>query len=58
VISQLWLEATDDEGGFGAHAGGHGKDGIMHITAPGCHNNPVEVLEVKGPMLIESYSNR
>lgn len=53
-----WLEATNDAVGFGAHAGGDGEDGIMHITEPGCRNNPVEVLEVKGPMLIESYGYR
>lgn len=53
-----WLEATNDAVGFGAHAGGDGEDGIMHLTEPGCRNNPVEVLEVKGPMLIESYGYR
>ena len=53
-----WLEATNDAVGFGAHAGGDGEDGIMHLTEPGCRNNPVEVLEVKGPMLIEHYGYR
>ena len=53
-----WLEATNDAVGFGAHAGGDGEDGIMHLTEPGCRNNPVEVLEVKGPMIIESYGYR
>ena len=53
-----WLEATNDAVGFGAHAGGDGEDGIMHLTEPGCRNNPVEVLEVKGPMIIESYGFR
>src|SRR5262245_24807293 len=52
------LEATNDAVGFGAHAGGDGEDGIMHITEPGCRNNPIEVLEVKGPMLIEHYGYR
>lgn len=53
-----WLEATNDAVGFGAHAGGDGEDGIMHMTEPGCRNNPIEVLEVKGPMIIESYGFR
>ncbi len=53
-----WLEATNDAVGFGAHAGGDGEDGIMHLTEPGCRNNPIEVLEVKGPMLIEHYGYR
>lgn len=54
----MWLEATNDAVGFGAHSGGDGEDGIMHITEPGCRNNPVEVLENKGPMLIEEYAYR
>lgn len=53
-----WLEATNDAVGFGAHAGGDGADGCMHLTEPGCRNNPVEVLEVKGPMILESYGFR
>ncbi|MGF1617716.1 MAG: hydantoinase B/oxoprolinase family protein, partial [Acidimicrobiia bacterium] len=53
-----WLEATNDAVGFGAHVGGDGEDGIMHLTEPGCRNNPVEVLEVKAPLLIESYGYR
>ena len=53
-----WLEATNEAVGFGAHAGGDGEDGIMHLTEPGCRNNPVEVLETKAPMLIESYGLR
>lgn len=53
-----WLEATNDAVGFGAHAGGDGEDGIMHVTEPGCRNNPVEVLENKGPMMIDRYGFR
>jgi N-methylhydantoinase B len=53
-----WLEATNDAVGFGAHANGDGEDGIMHISEPGCRNNPVEVLETKAPMFIEWYSYR
>ena len=30
----------------------------MHLTEPGCRNNPVEVLEVKSPMFIEHYGLR
>jgi len=53
-----WLEATNDAVGFGAHAGGDGEDGIMHVTEPGCRNNPVEILENKGPMVIDRYGYR
>jgi N-methylhydantoinase B len=53
-----WLEATNEAVGFGGHAGGDGADGIMHISEPGCRNNPVEVLETKSPMFIESYGYR
>ncbi|NIA25529.1 MAG: hydantoinase B/oxoprolinase family protein [Gammaproteobacteria bacterium] len=53
-----WLEATNDAVGFGGHAGGDGEDGIMHITEPGCRNNPIEVLETKAPLLIERYGYR
>jgi N-methylhydantoinase B len=53
-----WLEATNEAVGFGGHAHGDGADGIMHISEPGCRNNPVEVLETKSPMFIESYGYR
>lgn len=53
-----FLEATNDAVGFGAHAGGDGEDGIMHVTEPGCRNNPIEVLENKAPMIIEEYGYR
>jgi N-methylhydantoinase B len=56
--SQPWLEATNEAVGFGAHADGDGADGIMHLSEPGCRNNPVEVLETKSPMFIESYGYR
>jgi N-methylhydantoinase B len=55
---RAWLEATNEAVGFGGHAGGDGENGIMHLTEPGCRNNPVEVLEVKSPMLIEHYGLR
>jgi N-methylhydantoinase B len=55
---ESWLEATNEAVGFGAHAGGDGEDGIMHISEPGCRNNPVEVLETKSPMFIEAYGYR
>lgn len=55
---QPWLEATNDAVGFGGHAGGDGEDGIMHMTEPGCRNNPIEVLESKGPMIIDRYGFR
>jgi N-methylhydantoinase B len=53
-----WLEATNDAVGFGAHAQGDGEDGIMHVTEPGCRNNPVEILENKAPMIIDRYGFR
>ena len=53
-----WLEATNEAIGFGAFAGNDGEDGIMHLSEPGCRNNPVEVVETKGPWLIENYGMR
>lgn len=53
-----WLEATNDGVGFGAHSGGDGSDGIMHLSEPGCRNNPIEILETKAPMIIENYRYR
>ena len=53
-----WLEGMNDAVGFGAHAGGDGEDGIMHLSEPGCRNNPVEVLEIKGPLMIDHYGYR
>jgi len=55
---EQWLEATNEAVGFGGHSGGDGADGIMHLSEPGCRNNPVEVLETKSPMFIESYGYR
>lgn len=55
---RAWLEATNEAVGFGGHAGADGEDGIMHLTEPGGQNNPVEVVETKAPMLIESYGFR
>lgn len=55
---RAWLEATNEAVGFGGHAGGDGEDGIMHLTEPGCRNNPVEVLETKAPLFIEHYGYR
>ena len=53
-----WLEATNEGVGFGAHADGDGETGIMHLSEPGCRNNPIEVLETKAPWLIEEYCIR
>lgn len=55
---RFWLEATNEAVGFGGHADGDGESGIMHLTEPGCRNNPVEVLEVKAPLRIEHYGLR
>lgn len=55
---QTWLEATNEAIGFGGGQWADGEDGIMHLTQPGCRNNPVEVLETKAPMVVESYGYR
>jgi N-methylhydantoinase B len=52
---KAWLEASNEGVGFGAHAGGDGENGLMHMTEPGCRNNPIEVLEAKAPLLVEDY---
>jgi N-methylhydantoinase B len=53
-----WLEATNEGVGFGAYEGSDGEDAIMHLSEPGCRNNPVEVLESKAPWLIDTYYMR
>ncbi len=53
-----WQEATNEAVGFGATQDADGEDGIMHLSEPGCRNNPVEVLETKSPMIIDSYGYR
>jgi N-methylhydantoinase B len=55
---KVWLEATNEGVGFGGQAGGDGENGMMHLTEPGCRNNPIEVLETKAPLLIEDYALR
>lgn len=52
---KAWLEATNEAVGYGGNRDHDGQDGIMHLTQPGCRNNPVEVLETKAPLFIESY---
>jgi N-methylhydantoinase B len=52
---KMWVEATNEGVGFGGHKSGDGENGIMHLTEPGCRNNPIEVLETKAPMLIDNY---
>jgi N-methylhydantoinase B len=56
--NEMWIEATNEAVGFGGHKEADGEDGIMHLTEPGCRNNPVEVIESKTPMFIESYGYR
>ena len=53
-----WQEATNEAVGFGGTATSDGEDGIMHLSDPGCRNNPVEVLETKSSMIIDSYGYR
>lgn len=55
---EAWLEATNEAVGFGATAHADGEDGIMHLSEPGCRNNPVEVLETKSSMVIDHYAYR
>lgn len=58
VSGKVWLESSNEAVGFGGHAGhagGDGEDGIMHLSEPGCRNNPIEVLEHKAPLLVEGY---
>jgi len=55
---KMWIEATNEGVGFGGHAEGDGENGIMHLTEPGCRNNPIEVLETKAPVFIEGYGLR
>jgi N-methylhydantoinase B len=53
---KVWLESSNEGVGFGAHSGGDGDNGLMHMTEPGCRNNPIEVLEAKAPLLLQDYS--
>jgi N-methylhydantoinase B len=53
---KVWLESSNEGVGFGAHAGGDGENGLMHMTEPGCRNNPIEVLEAKAPLLLNDYA--
>jgi N-methylhydantoinase B len=53
-----WQEATNEAVGFGGTSTSDGEDGIMHLSEPGCRNNPVEVLETKSSMIIDSYGYR
>jgi N-methylhydantoinase B len=53
-----WQEATNEAVGFGGTSTADGEDGIMHLSEPGCRNNPVEVLETKSSMIIDSYGYR
>ena len=53
-----WQEATNEAVGYGGTAHHDGEDGIMHLSEPGCRNNPVEVLETKSSMIIDHYGYR
>lgn len=55
---RMWLEANNDPVGFGGHAGADGESAIMHLSEPGCRNNPVEVMETRAPILVERYALR
>ena len=53
-----WQEATNEAVGYGGSSTHDGEDGIMHLSEPGCRNNPVEVLETKSSMVIDHYGYR
>jgi len=55
ATGKMWVESSNEGVGFGAHVGGDGENGLMHMTEPGCRNNPIEVLEAKAPLLLENY---
>jgi N-methylhydantoinase B len=55
---QMFLEGSNEAIGFGAHSGGDGENGLMHLSEPGCRNNPIEVIEMKAPMLVHNYGLR
>jgi N-methylhydantoinase B len=55
VTGKMWVESSNEGVGFGGHVGGDGDNGLMHMTEPGCRNNPIEVLESKAPLLVEDY---
>src|SRR5690606_21950949 len=55
---EYWHEATNEAVGFGGTATHDGEDGIMHLSEPGCRNNPVEVIETKSSMIIDHYGYR
>ncbi len=54
----FFLEGSNEGVGGGGHAGGDGSDGIMHLSEPGCRNNPVEMQEMKAPFIVENYGLR
>lgn len=56
--NEPWQEATNEAVGYGGTAHHDGEDGIMHLSEPGCRNNPVEVLETKSSMIIDHYGYR
>jgi N-methylhydantoinase B len=55
---QMFLEGSNEAVGFGAHSEGDGENGQMHLSEPGCRNNPIEVLEMKAPMHVHRYELR
>ena len=55
---KIWIESTNEGIGFGGNEANDGESGIMHMTEPGCRNNPIEILETKAPWLIENYGLR
>jgi N-methylhydantoinase B len=50
--------ATNEAVGCGGALDTDVEDGIMHLSESGCRNNPVEILETRSPMFIQSYGYR
>ncbi|WP_309066380.1 hydantoinase B/oxoprolinase family protein [Microbacterium sp.] len=55
---ELWQDGSNEAVGFGGTASHDGQDGIMHLSEPGCRNTPVEVFEMRTPLLLEHYGYR
>jgi len=55
---ELWQDGGNEAVGFGGTSRHDGEDGIMHLTEPGCRNTPVEVIEMRTPMIVQNYGYR
>lgn len=53
-----WQDGSNEAVGYGATSTRDGEDGIMHLSEPGCRNTPVEVFEMRTPLILEHYGYR